>query len=199
MFHKCTFSLFRASSRGWTWMRSCMWAVTPTTQSSPKLLALRVVLSVRHRSVYTSREKKSTLCEILIWYCYYAGCIRQLVIQGEEVIFKNFDFSATGVTNCPTCKDHPCQVSHIHPLDVFAIFGMWVVCFIISVSSMLLFRMEGLVRTRRPACTSAAAPEDSQEATASTTHPCTVTQVQPRPDQQIPALSVCIINSAMLN
>ncbi|XP_056280235.1 basement membrane-specific heparan sulfate proteoglycan core protein isoform X13 [Pseudoliparis swirei] len=39
----------------------------------------------------------------------FVGCIRQLVIQGEEVIFKDLDHSSTGVTNCPTCKDHPCQ------------------------------------------------------------------------------------------
>ncbi|XP_028850828.1 basement membrane-specific heparan sulfate proteoglycan core protein isoform X4 [Denticeps clupeoides] len=39
----------------------------------------------------------------------FVGCIRQLVIQGEEVIFKNLDRSSTGVTNCPTCKDNPCQ------------------------------------------------------------------------------------------
>ncbi|XP_056158189.1 basement membrane-specific heparan sulfate proteoglycan core protein [Lampris incognitus] len=39
----------------------------------------------------------------------FVGCIRQLVIQAEEVIFKDLDRSSTGVTNCPTCKDHPCQ------------------------------------------------------------------------------------------
>ncbi|XP_077403626.1 basement membrane-specific heparan sulfate proteoglycan core protein isoform X2 [Vanacampus margaritifer] len=39
----------------------------------------------------------------------FVGCIRQLVIQGEEVIFKDVDRSSTGVTNCPTCKDQPCQ------------------------------------------------------------------------------------------
>ncbi|XP_060913969.1 basement membrane-specific heparan sulfate proteoglycan core protein isoform X2 [Labrus mixtus] len=39
----------------------------------------------------------------------FVGCIRQLVIQGEEVIFKDLDRSSTGVTNCPTCKDQPCQ------------------------------------------------------------------------------------------
>nr|XP_046254095.1 basement membrane-specific heparan sulfate proteoglycan core protein isoform X3 [Scatophagus argus] len=39
----------------------------------------------------------------------FVGCIRQLVIQGEEVIFKDLDRSSTGVTNCPTCRDHPCQ------------------------------------------------------------------------------------------
>ncbi|XP_029911416.1 basement membrane-specific heparan sulfate proteoglycan core protein isoform X2 [Myripristis murdjan] len=39
----------------------------------------------------------------------FVGCIRQLVIQGDEVIFKDLDRSSTGVSNCPTCKDHPCQ------------------------------------------------------------------------------------------
>lgn len=39
----------------------------------------------------------------------FVGCVRQLIIQGEEVIFKDFDRSSTGVTNCPTCKDQPCQ------------------------------------------------------------------------------------------
>lgn len=121
MFHKCTFPLLRASSRAWIWMRSCMWAVTPTTQSSPKLLALRLVLLVRHHSVYTLMGNIGWRKGLLIWYCCHAGCIRQLVIQGEEVIFKDLDRSSTGVTNCPTCKDHPCQVGYIHPLDVFAV------------------------------------------------------------------------------
>ncbi|XP_076597098.1 basement membrane-specific heparan sulfate proteoglycan core protein isoform X2 [Chaetodon auriga] len=39
----------------------------------------------------------------------FVGCIRQLVIQGDEVIFKDLDRSSTGVSNCPTCKDRPCQ------------------------------------------------------------------------------------------
>ncbi|XP_055079317.1 basement membrane-specific heparan sulfate proteoglycan core protein isoform X9 [Periophthalmus magnuspinnatus] len=39
----------------------------------------------------------------------FVGCVRQLIIQGEEVIFKDLDRSSTGVSNCPTCKDHPCQ------------------------------------------------------------------------------------------
>ncbi|XP_062314893.1 basement membrane-specific heparan sulfate proteoglycan core protein isoform X7 [Osmerus eperlanus] len=39
----------------------------------------------------------------------FVGCIRQLIIQGEEVIFKDLDRSSTGVSNCPTCKDRPCQ------------------------------------------------------------------------------------------
>uniref|UniRef100_A0A9J8CDW3 Heparan sulfate proteoglycan 2 n=1 Tax=Cyprinus carpio carpio TaxID=630221 RepID=A0A9J8CDW3_CYPCA len=39
----------------------------------------------------------------------FVGCIKQLIIQGEEVIFKDVDKSSTGVSNCPTCKDRPCQ------------------------------------------------------------------------------------------
>ncbi|KAJ8260293.1 hypothetical protein GJAV_G00179310 [Gymnothorax javanicus] len=39
----------------------------------------------------------------------FVGCIRQLVVQGDEVIFKVLDRSSTGVSNCPTCKDRPCQ------------------------------------------------------------------------------------------
>ncbi|XP_066547238.1 basement membrane-specific heparan sulfate proteoglycan core protein isoform X4 [Amia ocellicauda] len=39
----------------------------------------------------------------------FVGCVRQLVIQGEEVIFKDLDRSSTGISNCPTCKDRPCQ------------------------------------------------------------------------------------------
>ncbi|KAK2825049.1 hypothetical protein Q7C36_018976 [Tachysurus vachellii] len=39
----------------------------------------------------------------------FVGCIKQLIIQGDEVIFKDLDRSSSGVTNCPTCKDYPCQ------------------------------------------------------------------------------------------
>ncbi|XP_060115564.1 basement membrane-specific heparan sulfate proteoglycan core protein [Heteronotia binoei] len=39
----------------------------------------------------------------------FIGCVRQLVIQGKEVIFKDFDLQAHGVSNCPTCQDQPCQ------------------------------------------------------------------------------------------
>ncbi|XP_016315955.1 basement membrane-specific heparan sulfate proteoglycan core protein isoform X2 [Sinocyclocheilus anshuiensis] len=39
----------------------------------------------------------------------FVGCIKQLIIQGEEIIFKDLDKSSTGVSNCPTCKDRPCQ------------------------------------------------------------------------------------------
>nr|XP_033778769.1 basement membrane-specific heparan sulfate proteoglycan core protein isoform X4 [Geotrypetes seraphini] len=39
----------------------------------------------------------------------FVGCVSQLVIQGEEVIFKNMDLSGQGISNCPTCRDQPCQ------------------------------------------------------------------------------------------
>ncbi|KAM4703219.1 basement membrane-specific heparan sulfate proteoglycan core protein [Rhinophrynus dorsalis] len=39
----------------------------------------------------------------------FVGCVRQLIIQGEEVIFKDLDLSSSGVSNCPTCKDRPCK------------------------------------------------------------------------------------------
>ncbi|XP_062871277.1 basement membrane-specific heparan sulfate proteoglycan core protein isoform X2 [Trichomycterus rosablanca] len=39
----------------------------------------------------------------------FVGCISQLIIQGEEVIFKDLSRSSIGVTKCPTCKDQPCQ------------------------------------------------------------------------------------------
>ncbi|CAJ0956029.1 unnamed protein product [Ranitomeya imitator] len=39
----------------------------------------------------------------------FVGCVRQLVIQGEEVIFKDLDLSANSINNCPTCRDRPCK------------------------------------------------------------------------------------------
>ncbi|XP_045065408.1 basement membrane-specific heparan sulfate proteoglycan core protein-like isoform X3 [Coregonus clupeaformis] len=39
----------------------------------------------------------------------FVGCIRKLVIQGDEIIFKDLDRSSTGVSNCPICTDRPCQ------------------------------------------------------------------------------------------
>ncbi|CAM4577609.1 unnamed protein product [Lepidochelys kempii] len=39
----------------------------------------------------------------------FVGCVRQLLVQGEEVIFKDLDLRAHGVSNCPTCRDRPCQ------------------------------------------------------------------------------------------
>ncbi|KAJ6656843.1 hypothetical protein lerEdw1_003174 [Lerista edwardsae] len=39
----------------------------------------------------------------------FIGCVRQLLIQGKEVIFKDLDLPAHGVSSCPTCQDRPCQ------------------------------------------------------------------------------------------
>ncbi|XP_052547641.1 basement membrane-specific heparan sulfate proteoglycan core protein isoform X4 [Tympanuchus pallidicinctus] len=39
----------------------------------------------------------------------FVGCVRQLRIQNEEVAFGELDLPAHGVSNCPTCQDHPCQ------------------------------------------------------------------------------------------
>ncbi|XP_072011491.1 basement membrane-specific heparan sulfate proteoglycan core protein isoform X5 [Engystomops pustulosus] len=39
----------------------------------------------------------------------FVGCVRQLVIQGEEVIFKDLDLKEKGISHCPTCKDRPCK------------------------------------------------------------------------------------------
>ncbi|XP_041062394.1 basement membrane-specific heparan sulfate proteoglycan core protein isoform X1 [Carcharodon carcharias] len=39
----------------------------------------------------------------------FMGCIRQLIIQGDEVIFSAPGLKARGVSNCPTCKDNPCK------------------------------------------------------------------------------------------
>lgn len=66
------------------------------------------------------------------WDRLFAGCIRQLIIQGEEVIFKDLDRSSTGVTNCPTCKDQPCQVRPINPHFVFSSLVGWLVAWLVS-------------------------------------------------------------------
>ncbi|XP_069775261.1 basement membrane-specific heparan sulfate proteoglycan core protein isoform X3 [Narcine bancroftii] len=39
----------------------------------------------------------------------FMGCIRQLVIQGDEVIFSAPHLKAKGISNCPVCKDNPCK------------------------------------------------------------------------------------------
>lgn len=107
-----------------------------------------------------------------VLFCCCPGCIRQLLIQGEEVIFKDLHQNSTGVTNCPTCKDHPCQVS---PPGSGSGSGsaqerLW------SFASSS-FRTGGLARTLRPACIGAVAPGDSRAATANITLRCTATQV----------------------
>ncbi|XP_068772364.1 basement membrane-specific heparan sulfate proteoglycan core protein isoform X3 [Struthio camelus] len=39
----------------------------------------------------------------------FVGCVRQLLIQSEEVVFSEPDLRAHGISNCPTCQDRPCQ------------------------------------------------------------------------------------------
>ncbi|XP_064381762.1 basement membrane-specific heparan sulfate proteoglycan core protein isoform X6 [Dromaius novaehollandiae] len=39
----------------------------------------------------------------------FVGCVRQLLIQGEEVVFGEPQLRAHGVADCPTCRDRPCQ------------------------------------------------------------------------------------------
>ncbi|KAM8796373.1 basement membrane-specific heparan sulfate proteoglycan core protein [Eudromia elegans] len=39
----------------------------------------------------------------------FVGCVRQLLIQGEEVTFGEAQLRAHGIANCPTCRDRPCQ------------------------------------------------------------------------------------------
>ncbi|XP_077312090.1 basement membrane-specific heparan sulfate proteoglycan core protein isoform X8 [Lithobates pipiens] len=39
----------------------------------------------------------------------FIGCVRQLILQGEEVIFKDLDLITTGISNCRTCRDRPCK------------------------------------------------------------------------------------------
>ncbi|XP_075762396.1 basement membrane-specific heparan sulfate proteoglycan core protein isoform X5 [Pelodiscus sinensis] len=39
----------------------------------------------------------------------FVGCVRQLLIQGREVVFKDVDLRARGISSCPTCRDRPCQ------------------------------------------------------------------------------------------
>lgn len=188
VFHKRAPPLLRASSRGWIWTRSCMWVVTPTTLSSPKPLASRLVLLVRYCSIYTSPEEK-------VFFVWNSGLISPLCrlhpSAGHPRRGSDLQRSRPQLHWCHKLShlQRPPMPGQLHP-SAWCFCSIWYVShFIISISSMLLLRMEGLVRTRRPACTSAAAPEDSRAATASTTHPCTVTQVQTLSGQQAPGVA----------
>ncbi|XP_061698268.1 basement membrane-specific heparan sulfate proteoglycan core protein isoform X3 [Syngnathoides biaculeatus] len=77
--------------------------VNGSSQGKFKGLDLNEELHVGGYPNYTSLAKTAGI------KTGFVGCIRQLVIQGEEVLFKDLDPSSTGVTNCPTCKDRPCQ------------------------------------------------------------------------------------------
>ncbi|XP_060478237.2 basement membrane-specific heparan sulfate proteoglycan core protein isoform X8 [Panthera onca] len=39
----------------------------------------------------------------------FVGCVRELRIQGEEIIFHDLNLTAHGISHCPTCRDRPCQ------------------------------------------------------------------------------------------
>ncbi|XP_058532481.1 basement membrane-specific heparan sulfate proteoglycan core protein isoform X2 [Ochotona princeps] len=39
----------------------------------------------------------------------FVGCVRELRIQDEEIIFHDFNLTAHGISHCPTCRDRPCQ------------------------------------------------------------------------------------------
>ncbi|KAM6218940.1 basement membrane-specific heparan sulfate proteoglycan core protein [Rhynchocyon petersi] len=39
----------------------------------------------------------------------FIGCVRELRIQGEEIIFNDLNLTAHGISHCPTCRDRPCQ------------------------------------------------------------------------------------------
>lgn len=105
------------------------------------------------------------------------------------MIFKDLHRNSTGVTNCPTCKDRPCQVSPPPTPTPQSLPTPWFQNQ--SHLSLSSFRTGGLARTLRPACINAAAPEASQAATASITPRCTAIQVPgiflPRPQSPGPS------------
>ncbi|XP_036699513.1 basement membrane-specific heparan sulfate proteoglycan core protein isoform X6 [Balaenoptera musculus] len=39
----------------------------------------------------------------------FIGCVRELRIQGEEIVFHDLNLTAHGISHCPTCRDRPCQ------------------------------------------------------------------------------------------
>ncbi|XP_075408101.1 basement membrane-specific heparan sulfate proteoglycan core protein isoform X2 [Tenrec ecaudatus] len=39
----------------------------------------------------------------------FIGCVRELRIQGEELVFHDLNLTAHGIAHCPTCRDRPCQ------------------------------------------------------------------------------------------
>lgn len=55
-----------------------------------------------------------TPCPVLILPTHLPGCVRDLRIQGEEIIFHDLNLTVHGISHCPTCRDRPCQVTP-HP------------------------------------------------------------------------------------
>ncbi|KAK2106116.1 Basement membrane-specific heparan sulfate proteoglycan core protein [Saguinus oedipus] len=41
----------------------------------------------------------------------FVGCVRELRIQGEEIVFHDLNLTVHGISHCPTCRDRPCQVT----------------------------------------------------------------------------------------
>lgn len=39
----------------------------------------------------------------------FVGCVRELRIQGEEIVFHDLNLTTHGISHCPTCQDRPCQ------------------------------------------------------------------------------------------
>lgn len=163
----------RANSKAWTSTRSCMWVVTPTTHFLPKPLALRPDLLVRHCSVYIIMQSKcrGESFNLLL----FPGC-RLHPSAGHPR--RGSDLQRPGPQLYGGDKlphlQRPTLPGQLLLILAHIITSTGSKCLI---SSWLSFRTEEPARTRRAACTSAAAPEDSRAATASITHPSTVTQV----------------------
>lgn len=51
---------------------------------------------------------------VLIMAPHHPGCVRELRIQGEEIVFHDLNLTAHGISHCPTCRDRPCQVTLQH-------------------------------------------------------------------------------------
>lgn len=108
------------------------------------------------------------------------GCVRELQIQGEEIVFHDLNLTAHGISHCPTCRDQPCQVTpHLTWQGPVESRGgpecsrpdLWG----------LPYRMGAGARTRRAAATCAPAQLASLGAAVSTPRPCTATQVCTHP------------------
>lgn len=113
------------------------------------------------------------------------GCVRELRIQDEEIVFHDLNLTAHGISHCPTCRDQPCQVpppatptrrSPLWPAHQGVGEGLRV-CGLTGEYGGLPCRMGASARTLRAAVTCASAGPASQGAVVSTPRLCTVTQV----------------------
>lgn len=57
---------------------------------------------------------------LLILLVCTPGCVRELRIQGEEIIFHDLNLTVHGISHCPTCRDRPCQVTPPHACHLAA-------------------------------------------------------------------------------